>query len=65
MPGGGHERREEVVITGEGIVKRCPARLSRRGDVLEPEYGTMQVGVYCVRYIISYIINWLRVVRAP
>ncbi|CAM9102064.1 unnamed protein product [Ascophyllum nodosum] len=45
MPGGGHERREEVVITGEGIVKRCPARLRRRGDVLEPEYGTMQEDV--------------------
>lgn len=48
MPGGGHENQEEVVISGDAVVKRCPAQLQRRGDIQEPEYGRMQVrALYC------------------
>lgn len=43
MPGGGHEGKEEVVITGDALVKRCPTQQGRRGDGVEPEYGRMQV----------------------
>jgi len=35
---------QEVVITGDALVKRCPRQDRRRGDVVEPDYGgRMQV----------------------
>lgn len=44
MPGGKQDGQEEVVITGDGLVKRCPQQLGRRGDVVEPDFGgKMQV----------------------
>lgn len=44
MPGGLQGDQEEVVITGDALVKRCPQQEGRRGDVVEPDYGgSMQV----------------------
>lgn len=44
MPGGKQDDQEEVVITGDGLVKRCPQQQGRRGDVVEPDFGgKMQV----------------------
>lgn len=44
MPGGKQGGHEEVVITGDAVVKRCPHRERRRGDQIEPDYGgRMQV----------------------
>ncbi|CAM9986485.1 unnamed protein product, partial [Scytosiphon promiscuus] len=44
MPGGLQGDQEEVVITGDALVKRCPQQEGRRGDVIEPDYGgSMQV----------------------
>ncbi|CAM9346895.1 unnamed protein product, partial [Hapterophycus canaliculatus] len=44
MPGGLKGDQEEVVITGDAVVKRCPQQEGRRGDVVEPDYGgLMQV----------------------
>ncbi|CAN0276732.1 unnamed protein product [Pylaiella littoralis] len=45
MPGGKKDDQEEVVITGDAMVKRCPYQEHRRGDEVEPDYGgRMQVG---------------------
>lgn len=44
MPGGKQGDQEEVVITGDALIKRCPQQDQRRGDVDEPDYGgIMQV----------------------
>lgn len=44
MPGGKQGDQEEVVITGDALIKRCPQQDQRRGDVVEPDYGgRMQV----------------------
>lgn len=44
MSEGPHGDKEEVVITGDALVKRCPQQDQRRGDVVEPDYGgRMQV----------------------
>lgn len=44
MPGGKQGDQDEVVITGDALIKRCPQQDGRRGDVIEPDYGgRMQV----------------------
>lgn len=60
MPGGGLAQGtpEEVVITGDALVKRCPVQEQRRGDVIEPEYGRMQVR-YGVSLDLSVMKAWL------
>lgn len=55
MPGGLQGDQEEVVITGDALVKRCPQQEGRRGDVIEPDYGGLMQVHSCqhAQYLLS------------
>lgn len=53
--------KEDIVITGDALVKRCPTEVGRRGDFVDPDYGKMQVGPASVSLIAIIVIIQLPV----
>lgn len=66
MPGGKQGDQEEVVITGDALIKRCPQQVQRRGDVVEPDYGgRMQVWLSPVKKNTAPLADSPRRMQAP